>query len=250
MIRWHVIFHERLYVEHYASIDHDDILAHLRFVGVNERYNKTIPKEIPSECVVYEKDFPGYDPLLQMCRYYESSVMFHMYRCPHLLEGVEYVGFCQYDMNFPRECMNQIKAIDNSYENTVMATAAIDPRYLFNGPLTAENWQSIIDYFNVYHNTNYTIDNVMSRPIVLFHSFGMHVKKFMKMMAWINSAQPLMLRLLQFDKTHLCGTIERLYGIYITLHHLKGTFDRIIMFEGMEHLNDKKFQDPAKSFLL
>ena len=221
MIRWHVIFHERLYAEHYNTLSPEDVKRHLRFVGVNELYDKTIPPEIPRECVVYEKDFPGYDPLLQMCRYYESSVMFHLHRRSDLLAGVEFVGFCQYDMNFPAAALEQIKALPMAVKDHVLVyQSESDPRLLFSNPLTIPEWESIVAHFNHHHSTRYTLQDVMSRPMLLYHSYGMSVAQFHAMMKWVTAAQPLMLSLLQFNIRHMCGTIERLYGIYCTLHQL------------------------------
>jgi len=249
MIRWHIIFHERLYSDHYDTLSKEDVQTYLRFVGVNELYEKTIPVDIPRSCIVYEKDFPGYDPLLQMCRYYESSVMFHLYRRPELLEGVDFVGFGQYDMILPKAAMDQIKSIPLSRKEQVLVyQSESDPRLLFSNPLGEHEWSNIINHFNCFHNTSFTLYDVMKHPLLLYHSYGVSVSQFQKVMKWIESVQPLMLRFLKFDKRHLCGTIERLYGIYFSLHRSMGTFKEIIVLRGMDHLNDKKFQDPVKSF--
>ena len=72
--------------------------------------------------------------------------------------------------------------------------------------------------------------------------------QFQTMMKWVTAAQPLMISLLRFDIRHMCGTIERLYGIYCTLHQLMGTFKYVVLLNGVEHLNHKKFQDPVKSY--
>lgn len=250
MKRWHVIFHERIYAEHYNTLAKDDFEM-LRFVGVNECYEKTIPAEIPQECIVYEKDYPGYSPLYQMNRYYESSVMFHLYKHPKLLDGIEFLGFCQYDMNFSKRAFQQIQSIPREhYDTMIVCQSLLNPQYLFSNPLTVEEWRQIVAHFNEYHKTSFTLENILEHPIVLFHSYGMSKRNFLTMMQWIDAVQPLMLRCLKFDKRHVCGTIERLYGIYITFHILMGTIRQRIVLEGMEHLNEKKFQDPSKSFLV
>jgi hypothetical protein len=249
MIRWNIIFHERLYADHYKTLPREDMRRHIQFIGVNELYEKTIPPEIPRECVVYEKDFPGYDPLLQMCRYYESSVMFNLHRTPSLLDGTSFVGFGQYDMTFPAAAMEQIKAIPPEDNDDVLVyQSQSDPRLLFNNPLTVEEWRAVVAHFNEHHGSQFGLEDVLTKPFLLFHSYGMSVKQFHIMMKWIVAVQPLMLRFLRFDKRHVCGTIERFYGIYCTLHQLMGTFKRIVVLQGMDHLNDKKFQDVVKSF--
>jgi len=247
MIRWHVIFHERLYAEHYNELSLDDMKKHIRFVGVNELYAKTIPESLPREIIVYEKDFPGYNPLLQMNRYYESSVMFHLFRHPELLQGVDFVGFCQYDMNFPKTSMDQIKAIRN-YDTTLVCQSESNPNLIFSNPYTIQDWEKVVAHFNSSHATNFTLQDLGRFPMVLYHSYGMSKKNFLTMMKWIESVQPLMLSLLKFDKKHLCGTIERFYGVYITFHTVMGTFQNRIVLQGMDHINEKKYQDPVKSY--
>ena len=247
MLRWHVVFHERLHADNYNTLDPEDVKKHIRFVGVNELYEKTIPAEIPRECIVYEKDFPGYDPLLQMCRYYESSVMLHLHRNPELLEDVEFVGFGQYDMTFPAAAMDQLKALNRTDDVLVYQTDS-DPRLLFSNPLTIDEWKAVVAHFNDHHGTEFRLEDVMRKPLLLYHSYGMSVRRFHTMMKWIVAAQPLMLRSLRFDRRHMCGTVERFYGIYCTLHQLMGTFTHIVFLKGMDHLHQKKFQDPVRSF--
>lgn len=97
----YVVFHKFLVPECYETLSPEEV-ARLRFVAVNGAIAKTIPDAL-APYVIEERSLAWYNPFLQHNRFCESSVFFHVWKNPELMN--EYIGFFHYDMLIHRDAL-------------------------------------------------------------------------------------------------------------------------------------------------
>ena len=89
-IKFFVVYHRAIHDHVYDQ----DSLKNIRFFGVNDSIEKT-PITISTD-VIQEHDLPVYEPVYQARGYSETSAAWHIYK-NNLHEGLDYIGFGQYD---------------------------------------------------------------------------------------------------------------------------------------------------------
>jgi len=106
LLKLFVIFHEKLYKEHY-EID-ERYKKYITFYGTNENYIKTIPDELKDMDFVYEYELPHYDPRLQKLGYMDNSLFYHVAYNASLTKDVKWIGVLQYDMKLTNEFFEEL----------------------------------------------------------------------------------------------------------------------------------------------
>jgi hypothetical protein len=250
--RWHVVFHKTLYPGNYDGASEEQLARHVRFVGVNDRVDKALPPQLPAGSVVlYERDLPQYDPLLQLCMLNESSVLFHAARgAAPLRAGLDFVGFLQYDMALTGAALRQTAdevaaaAAAGGLDDLVLYVDARSPAYAC-AMLQWPAWDELIGVFNAQHGTDFCAGTVQAADaLVLVSSFGVSARVFDAMMAWVLACFPALLRHLGYRLEHVAGTLERAYGVFLALHVARrraaGGAPRLVQLVDAGHSDDQR----------
>lgn len=99
-----VIFHKRIFPEMYEELD-DDERACLKFIAVNEKFEK----DVCPEKYIKEWELPVYHPEWQEQYWMNGGVNHHVVM--NKLSDAEYIGFVQYDMRFPKGSIHKLKSM-------------------------------------------------------------------------------------------------------------------------------------------
>ena len=202
-VRVYIVCHKTSY-PHLADASDD----RLRWYVVNEAVpDKTIAA--PPASVVREWDLPVYEPALQAQGCREASAFFHALANPDLRDA-EYVGFAQYDMRIPSAALDAFE--DAAREGDVAKVGVGFPvpwdEMVHNAALPPRFWDELLECFGAPPGW---------RPasVPLFSTFVLPTAAFVDMMTRVNDISPDIHAALDFDTTHLAGTLERVFGVWI-----------------------------------
>ena len=202
-VRVYIVCHKTSY-PHLADASDD----RLRWYVVNEAVpDKTIAA--PPASVVREWDLPVYEPALQAQGCREASAFFHALANPDLRDA-EYVGFAQYDMRIPSAALDAFE--DAAREGDVAKVGVGFPvpwdDMVHNAALPPRFWDELLECFGAPPGW---------RPasVPLFSTFVLPTAAFVDMMTRVNDISPDIHAALDFDTTHLAGTLERVFGVWI-----------------------------------
>ena len=194
------VFHQKLFPELLRFVpeaDRGDVVQY----GVNE----TIPKELPATDgsnpdfagfpIVLEYKLPKYFPWLQERGYCQTSGMYHVYK-NEMAAGLDYIGWSQYDMQYRWDTLSNIS-------ETVAAgsgSASVPIFYELAQPMSQAlsfgngngktDWASVINSYNAYFGTSWTLPEILAHPRVstfcpLVHTFAIPREMFQRMMGWM-----------------------------------------------------------------
>lgn len=202
-VRVYIVCHKTSY-PHLADASDD----RLRWYVVNEAIpDKTIAA--PPASVVREWDLPVYEPALQAQGCREASAFFHALSNPDLRDA-EYVGFAQYDMRIPSAALDAFEdaAREGDVAKVGVAFAVPWDEMVYHAALPPQFWDELLACFGAPPGW---------RPasVPLFSTFVLPTAAFVDMMTRVNDVSPDIHAALDFDTTHLAGTLERVFGVWI-----------------------------------
>lgn len=234
----YVVFHKFLVPECYETLTEED-LAHLRFMAVSAK----IPKEVPERLqrlVIHERHLPWYNPFMQHNRFCESSVFFHVWKNPPLIN--EYMGFFHYDMLIEKPAIQFLEENIPKLggERVVFTNVTLTARPNLMQVISLQEWNQMIQLYNAIFGKNHTIFTVLDEELPMYHSFVVHRETFQRMMHFADKAIPYLFELLECDTKHLPFMIERLHGIFLALERIDGRVSRWIPLPGITHLDRLK----------
>jgi hypothetical protein len=260
--RIYCIYHKFLTEEAYKDLSSNYIEKYIRFVGVNQQIEKTIPEKL-KKFTFQERNLAYYDPFLQFNRFCETSVFFHVQRNPTLLlQPFEYVGFIQYDMVLQDSLFELIEETleKENYQSNILFYHYSDigtnhllsaHGYTHKDPLTdktfvrwetmnQEKWAIILGIYNELFKTNHVFNKVAILDIPLYHTYLMHKHIFQKMMHFAMLAIPRIFEMLNFNTRHLPYHIERCHGLFLLCQKIEGHLPIWIHLPGIEHRESLK----------
>lgn len=260
--RIYCIYHKFLTEEAYKDLSSCYIRDYMRFVGVNGQIQKTVPSSLKQYCFE-ERLLANYDPFLQLNRFCESSVFYHIYKNQELLLApFEYVGCVQYDMVLQNSMFETIlrELEKTNNQSNILFYHYIDTtaKHLFNpyravviDPVTNKQeivvetmmyaeWTQIIQLYNTIFKTDHSIQDIFDLEFPLYHTFVLPKHMFQKMMYFASFAIPRIFELLNYNTRHLPYHIERCHGLFLLFQKLEGHLPIWILLPGIDHRNDLK----------
>ena len=227
----YIIWHNILSPNNVLPGFSDDDLKYVVFYGVNEAIAKSsLPPRFQSR-VLWEWDLPIYDKKLQEKYYNEDSCMWHLYHNQRLIEGLDYIGFAQYDFVIGKSVINKIA---HASQPTVF--------YMHNGGATELGRQGFYDLFLTLYNEFYgtdkqwrDIESIRCAPT--FHAFVIPVSIFKSLMEFILFCYPRVYQdlvdrnqLSTGDWTTFSSIMERYHALWIGLSCQDMPFEKIAFY--------------------
>ena len=217
----YIIFHKILVPECYETLSQEDIAKYLQFFAVNA----AIVKEVPEALVPYmikERELPWYDPFMQYNHFCESSVFFHVWKNPHLI-NTDYIGFLHYDMLVKKEALQFLETEIAGATGPILFTqSTLDARPHLTQIIGIIGWEQFVQMYNIMFERKHTLQMILDTEIPLYHSFVIHKELFQRMMYFAEKVIPYMFEMLRFNTKHLPFMLERLYGVFLALERLEG----------------------------
>jgi len=242
----YIIFHKGLYEDNTAGFSKEELEV-FRWVAVNEKVEKDIPAWLPKHLLLHEYKMPIHDPFQQMNNFYQNSVFFHLYKNPQLITS-SYVGFAQYDMKFNKESMLLTKAFirENPQDKICGFAFPVGIEHLFNGIVEDDFWANVfLKEYNIFYSTQHKFKELEDVPLFLLHTFIIPKEFFLRMMPFIESFLPSLMRALTWETRHLAGTLERIFALCISCGLIEGYFTRAVQFD-VKNLDDQRFTDTLR----
>lgn len=246
-MKWKVfiVYHKTLYPnECFYLKDEKWNSEHWTGVKVGDRENP-----MPNNIEI--KKLPNYKYL--GAHYAEAEAIYNLYKNPETYAGLDYIGFTQYDKP------NKLKG-QEVYNITELITENLSPENhisfetftmaqdfgqnilmddMFPDRLNGEGknaYLGIIDDYNKFHGTEYSLSNTLGRKINLCSSFLVPVINFEKIMKFISHIIESG-KLDKYDSKRVNriqgGLLERYFGIALMFEDLK------LIDLSTEHINLK-----------
>jgi len=236
--RLNIVFHKFLVSECYEELSPAEIEAHIRFIAVNDKIQKTVPESL-APLVIRESNLSWYNPFMQHNRFCESSVFFHAWRNPDEFLDQPYIGFFHYDMVLKKEALDFLTANTTAAEaagkKIVFAPYCHEARQHLLQIIPMQRWDAIIHYYNVIHGTNHNIHTVLDKEIPLYHTFVIHKELFHRMMLFAEMVIPRIFQFIGYNTNHLPFMIERLHGVFLALQRVDGVTGEWLSLPGIVH---------------
>jgi hypothetical protein len=248
-----VIYHDRIEMDYFANAD----LSHFCFVNVNPANQHRYP-ELPGLNLF---ELPRFIPLGKW--YTESEVIYNIYKHAELREGLDYIGFIHYDIDFRPVTPDFLETHLGRYELINFQPYSLredfDQRILMDPdqPDTLRGpgrncYVPIFEDFNSFYGTQYDYNQFMSAEINLCSCFLIEHQRFLQMMdfaaAIIESK-----KLDAFDSTHRHrihgGFMERYYAVWCLLK-ITDIFSLRLPHEFLQTRRNEPLLQKIKSFLL
>ena len=242
-IKIFVLFHENLFGYLYRNLK--KYRKNLVFVG-SKRWSFRLRLPIKHCDVIYVNELGNFNANLEKRGYKETSTIYHLY-INKLYQGLDYIGFAQYDMGVGDYCFDTVKQklVNNPGKNYIFYMEKVPMIhsdglvYNFFHPAT----ELLINSYNRHFGTNYTIDGLIHNPVtannlILYSTFIIPVKIFEKMMGWIVALLPEIDFLA--DKPYpIANLTERAFGLALALELLNT--DTELAPAPIQHLQDVQF---------
>jgi hypothetical protein len=228
-----IIGHSKFYEATVEGISKEDLKQHVKFVCVNEKLPKVVPAEFPTECIMNEWDIPNYEAYYQANYFYQNSFFFNLMNVIDTM-GLDQVGFAQYDMIFTPEILDHIK------ETCVDPKAAVgfypfSIEALFD-VLQPDLWQFVIQQYSNFFDVAVTdVSRLDTMKLALFHTFVIPVETYKRMMAFTKSILQSAIAFLGNDATHVAGTLERVFALFLNLEIINGNMKEFKWVDGLVH---------------
>jgi Fe-S cluster biosynthesis and repair protein YggX len=238
LFRINVVFHKFLVPECYETLSEKDKEDHIRFIAVNGKIEKRVPPEL-SPLVIHESALPWYNPFMQHNRFCESSAFFHAWRNPQVFLDQAYIGFVQYDMIVKKEALEflqqNISAAEAEGKKPVFAHYYAEARPHLYQVISLSAWDSLIQVYNMLHNTKHNILSVIDVEIPLYHTYVIHKELFHRMMTFAEVAVPRLFGLIHYDTRHMPFMLERMHGVFLALQRMDGQTGEWLPLPGIIH---------------
>lgn len=217
-----VVYHRDIHAELYDEESVNNIV----FIGVNKHIKEGYCGG-KQHNIIYEEDLPKYDASLQENGYNETSAIHHIY-VNRVYQGLDYIGFAQYDMSIKSDVFNKINQtiVNNPSKSYIFYAFKLEMLHLSGGV----PYKFILDSYNNHFKTNHTLSEIKSNPftahnLVLLSTFVIPVKMFEKIMPWISK---LIGELYPWSNLptwpgkhgHIGCIMERAYGLALALEFL------------------------------
>ena len=221
-LHFFVCFHNTVHNQIY-KVTEEEQEKYITFYGVKQRQSL--------KNVIYESTLPHFNPLLQLNRYNEGSCIYHVFK-NNLYTKYDYVGFCQYDMEFPPHFFKEIQTNLDENANTIFNIGFFE--WWFKGGQTT----IIKDYpeydivagltsYNQTFGTTYTPFDLVKNKMIKCNTFLIPKRMYAKMMYWLepyfkDSIDRNLLDTVNncpFDPGHM---IEALTGMFLSLEISQG----------------------------
>lgn len=228
-----IVGHKKFYAKAVEGVSDDDLKKYVKFVCVNEKLPKDIPKEFPKECIINEYDFPDYEPYYQENNFYQNSVFFNLMNVIDTL-SLEQIGFAQYDMIFTTEIFDQIKEKCADSKSAIgFYPYPIEPLFEILKPGA---WQFFIQqYSNFFDVSIDDIEKLETMQLALFHTFVIPVENYKRMMCFSKHVLKNVLAFLGNDTRHIAGTLERLFALFLNLEIITGKMQEFQWIKDLKH---------------
>jgi hypothetical protein len=239
-----VIFHVKINEECYENLTPEEF-SHFIFVAANEAIPKVYPTD-PKYNIIKEWELPIYDPELQKQKYDENSVIRHVY-LNKLHEGMSHVGFCQYDMYFKKNSINNVKT--EMHPDSVYCMVAC-PWFLYesNFPDDGEFFGDIVmDMFKYFPDATFSKKNLFP----LCNAYILPVGFLDTIMPWIIQLDSKVLTASRSSRWGPGHYLEHIMGIIISglysrfASHWSGVIHPIT-HDAMHHLKHYSLMDRVK----
>ena len=102
-----VVFHKKIFDDCYKNIPQEYLDKYFTFYAVNEKIEKEYTEG--KYKIIKEWELPIYDSTFQERGYNENSALYHIY-ANDLYIKYDYIGFFQYDMEFPENIIELIQS--------------------------------------------------------------------------------------------------------------------------------------------
>jgi len=238
LFRLNIVFHKFLLTECYEELSQEDIDKYLRFIGVNGKINKQVPKQYES-LVIQESMLSWYNPFMQHNRFCESSAFFHAWRNPQIFLEQPYIGFFHYDMVLKKEAINYLvektTAAEAEGKKVVFAPYCHTARDHLYQIIDLRGWDRIIHIYNQIFGGSHTVHSVLDQEIPLYHTFVLHKELFHRMMSFAEIVTPRLFNMIGFDTRHLPFMLERMHAVFLTLQRLDGATGEWLPLPGVVH---------------
>lgn len=189
-LRLFVVYHRRLFDAMYVGLRNYRNLV--TFFAV--RPTATRPGGRLRECpVVYEHELPRYNPQLQLQNFRETSALYHVH-ANGLHEGLDYVGFAQYDMAFGDSAFT---VIEESLRSGLQAERIF---YAWSLPMSHPDvfdrigfpiYEAMTASYNRHFGTSYSLADLATETapaarLFLLSTFVISTRLFETVMAWVS----------------------------------------------------------------
>jgi hypothetical protein len=239
----YIVYHKVLYPENTEEFT-DNLLDNIKWVAVNEQIQKEYPSFTENR-LIKEWEMKEFSPLYQMQRFYQNSFFTHLYKNQDLIT-TKYIGFAQYDQ----------KIVKSEFElllNTIESDKADKFIGSFPYPYKALEmlpdaiWEKIfVEPYNKFYHMNITLEELKKQPMFLLHTFIMPTWFFKHMMPFVEHITPSIIKLLNWDNTHIAGILERIYALCIACGIIEGKFRQILGFPGIKQCDLQRTPDPVR----
>jgi hypothetical protein len=182
--RIYITFHKILPLKSYENVDRKWLEKYCRFVAANVDIEKIIPEELAS-LVIWEKDFPVFNPNLQRFPqgYRENSVLFHCHENYNLyIKPYRYVGFLQYDMILTNALFEDLDTRLSKNELFFLSAHKECSIVPFHNHLKEQSWREVLKSYNIYYNANWVFEDICKHDIILWNSWIVPTPYFKELM--------------------------------------------------------------------
>ena len=236
----YVIFHRTLHKGFYETIPEEMFREKITCIGVNEEIPKSYDPWFEAS-VIHEHQLENYNPLLQENKYYESSAYHHL-ATSKIIDQYDYVGCLHYDMKLTKNTLANIQYNIESHRFLgcffYFALAEGDHNVCnsFGNPNKGiAIWNAILENYNTFFKTSFTLRDILYNNIPMFHSFIMPKHVLQSLTPFIDGMSKEILIMLKEKKNTLPYHLERLWGFCLLLKKLEGVIPTWIPLSDIIH---------------
>jgi hypothetical protein len=232
ILTFYVIFHQKIFPE---NIPNNKCF---KYLGVNELIKKEIDTDKLKHELIYEYNMPGYNPIYQMIKFCENSVLLNISSPP-----TPFVGFGQYDMSINSDKFNLIKTYLDG--NNKMIGFFPHPVNTICDILNTSQWNDVLTVYNNNNNTHHQIETLKDYPFFLLNTYIIPSWFFVKLQKNLKSLLPIILKFLNYNMRHVAGTLERVNSLIIACALKEGVL-KCAVSDSITDVDHQKIVDPFK----
>jgi hypothetical protein len=231
-LSFYIIFHSTIYPTN--TPDYPCFI----YLAANELIKKNIPTDI-KHAIINEYDVPGYNPMYQMLKFCDNSIILNFPAPPS-----PFVGFCQYDM-----VIDPLKfklVVDNiSNINGAIGFYPYPINFIFD-VLSIAQWDEILSFYNSINNTSHSINTLKDYPFFLMNTYILPSWFYTRLQINLKKLLPLVFKFLNYNMRHIAGSIERLNALLIVC----GISEKKINYSISDAIKDDRSQNIVDEFKL
>jgi hypothetical protein len=214
-LSFYIVFHQKLFPENTPDY------ACFTYVAVNEAIPKEIDRGRLKHPILYEYDVHNYNPMYQMLKFRENSVILNM---PAPL--TPFIGFGQYDMRFvPEKFMSMIHHLKGYNTMVGFFPYRIE---VIQDVLNADQWNEVLDVYNKHNTTAHRLQSLYDMPFFLMNTYILPSWFYLGLQSTLKSVLPTVIRFLQWNMKHIAGTLERVNSLIIACALKEGKLECLI----------------------